>query len=85
MPEKLSFEESLRRLEQIAQTLESGQAGLDESMELYAQAAKLIAFCQKKLDNAQLKMEKLTEHNLANRQKPMRLMPGQRPKLTRIK
>ena len=33
----------------------------------------------------QLKMEKLTEHNLANRQKPMRLMPGQRPKLTRIK
>ena len=59
MPEKLSFEESLRRLEQIAQTLESGQAGLDESMELYAQAAKLIAFCQKKLDNAQLKMEKL--------------------------
>ena len=59
MPEKLSFEESLRHLEQIAQTLESGQAGLDESMELYAQAAKLIAFCQKKLDNAQLKMEKL--------------------------
>ncbi len=59
MPEKLSFEESLRRLEQIAQTLESGQAGLDESMELYAQAAKLIAFCQKKLDHAQLKMEKL--------------------------
>lgn len=33
----------------------------------------------------QRKMEKLTEHNLANRQKPMRLMPGQRPKLTRIK
>ena len=31
------------------------------------------------------KMEKLTEHNLANRQKPMRLMPGQRPKFTRIK
>lgn len=31
------------------------------------------------------KMEKLTEHNLANRQRPMRLMPGQRPKLTRIK
>lgn len=33
----------------------------------------------------QRKMEKLTEHNLANRQKPMRLIPGQRPKLTRIK
>lgn len=31
------------------------------------------------------KLEKLTEHNLANRQRPMRLMPGQRPKLTRIK
>ena len=33
----------------------------------------------------QQKMKRLTEHNLANRQKPMRLMPGQRPKLTRIK
>lgn len=59
MAEKLSFEQSMRRLEEIAQKLESGQTGLDEAMELYAQAAKQIAFCQKKLSAAQIKMEKI--------------------------
>ena len=59
MAEKLNFEESMLRLEEIARKLESGKAGLDELMELYTQAAKLIASCQKKLDTAQLKIEKL--------------------------
>ena len=43
MAEKLTFEQSMQRLEQIAATLERGEAGLEESMQLYAQAAKLIA------------------------------------------
>ena len=32
---------------------------LDESVELYAQASKLVVACQKKLGAAQLKFEKL--------------------------
>ncbi len=64
MAEKLNFEQALNRLEEIAQMLEKGQTGLDESMDLYAQAAKLIAFCQKKLDTAQLKIEKLNFETL---------------------
>lgn len=48
MAEKLSFEQSMRRLEEIARTLEQGEVGLDESIELYSQAAKLLAACQKK-------------------------------------
>lgn len=64
MAEKLNFEQALNRLEEIAQMLEKGQTGLDESMDLYAQAAKLIAFCQRKLDTAQLKIEKLNFETL---------------------
>ena len=38
MPEKLNFEESLQKLEEIAEKLEQGNINLDESVELYAQA-----------------------------------------------
>ena len=50
----------MQRLEQIAATLERGETGLEESMQLYAQAAKLIASCRKKLDAAQLKIEQIS-------------------------
>ncbi|MBS5139094.1 MAG: exodeoxyribonuclease VII small subunit, partial [Clostridium sp.] len=43
--------------------------GLDESIELYSQAAKLLAACQKKIDAAQLKIEKI------NFQTPMQNPP----------
>ena len=36
MTEKLTFEQSMERLEQIARTLEKGETGLEEAMELYA-------------------------------------------------
>lgn len=74
MAEKLSFEQSMRRLEEIARTLEQGEVGLDESIELYSQAAKLLAACQKKIDAAQLKIEKI------NFQTPMQNPPQRRKK-----
>ena len=46
MPEKLNFEESLQKLEEIAEKLEQGNINLDESVELYAQASKLVVACQ---------------------------------------
>ena len=65
MTEKLTFEQSMGRLEQIARTLEKGETGLEEAMELYAQAGKLIVSCQKKLTSAQLKIEKIDLPSLA--------------------
>ena len=65
MTEKLTFEQSMERLEQIARTLEKGETGLEEAMELYAQAGKLIVSCQKKLTSAQLKIEKIDLPSLA--------------------
>ena len=42
MPEKLNFEESLQKLEEIAEKLEQGNINLDESVELYAQPREMV-------------------------------------------
>ena len=53
----LSFEDALRALEQVVRRLESGDAKLDESIELYEQGEKLRAHCQARLDAAQARIE----------------------------
>jgi exodeoxyribonuclease VII small subunit len=55
------FEDRLARLEEIVASLESGEAGLDESMKLYAEGASLIKACRATLAEAEKKITKLTE------------------------
>ncbi len=57
--ESLSFEHALERLEQIVQQLESGQAPLERSIELYEEGARLKAHCETRLEAARLKVEKI--------------------------
>ncbi len=56
----LSFEEALKQLEDIVRSLESGQQPLEESIKLYEQGVALRKHCQKSLDAAKMKFEKLT-------------------------
>lgn len=56
----MSFEESLKALETIVQRLESGESSLDQAIEDYTLGTKLKEHCQKKLDEARLKVEKLS-------------------------
>jgi len=58
IPADLSFEDALQRLEGIVSRLESGQAGLEESITLYEQGAQLKAHCEARLKAAQLRVEK---------------------------
>lgn len=60
VPADLSFEEALRKLEDIVRKLESGDVPLDQSIELYSQGEKLRTHCQKRLEAAQAKVEKIT-------------------------
>lgn len=53
----LSFEEALKALEDVVRRLESGEAPLDESIELYARGDALRAHCQTRLDAAQARIE----------------------------
>lgn len=53
----LSFEEALKELETVVRRLESGDAPLDESIDLYARGEALRAHCQARLDAAQARIE----------------------------
>ena len=57
----MSFEDALRALEQVVRRLESGEARLDESIELYENGEKLRAHCQARLDAAQARIEKIVQ------------------------
>lgn len=55
-PEK-SFESSLEELERIVRQLEGGDLPLDRSLELFEQGVRLSRECQKRLDEAERKIE----------------------------
>lgn len=55
----LSFEEALAQLEKIVAELESGQAPLERSIEMYERGAALKAHCEKRLEAARLRVEKI--------------------------
>ncbi len=55
--EKISFEEALARLESISLELESGNATLDKSLDLYNEGIKLLKLCNQMLDGAEKKIK----------------------------
>ena len=57
----LSFEQALAELERIVGQLESGQAPLEQSIELYERGALLKAHCEKRLEAARLRVEKIVK------------------------
>lgn len=61
MPKKISFESSMQQLEEILTEMQQGNLSLDESIAQYAKAAKLIADCNKQLENAKVKIEEIEQ------------------------
>ena len=57
--EELSFEEALLQLENIVRELEAGKIKLDDAVTAYTKAVTLKNFCEQKLKDAQLKIEKI--------------------------
>ena len=58
---KLNFEEALKRLEEIVQTLESGVDELDKIVNLFEEGSELARYCNKKLEKVENKIEVLTK------------------------
>lgn len=56
---KLSFEQSLSRLDEIVRHLEKGDLPLSDSLSLYEEGTSLIKSCNKMLDEAEQKVIKL--------------------------
>lgn len=54
-----SFEDALKGLEAIVARLESGETPLEETIRLFEEGMKLSEICQKRLDEADRKIELL--------------------------
>ena len=57
---KMSFEDALGELEEIVRTLEGGKGKLEDAITAYERGAKLKEHCEKKLKEAQAKVEKIS-------------------------
>ncbi len=56
MAEKINFEKSLAELEDIVKKLEGGNISLDEMLKYFEQGTKLVADCNKVLDETEAKL-----------------------------
>ncbi len=56
---KLSFEQSMARLDEIVRHLEKGDMPLNDSLALFEEGTALIRSCEKQLDEAEQKVVKL--------------------------
>ena len=62
----MSFEQAMAALEGVVAKLESGNASLEQSIELYTKGTALKAHCEAKLKDAQAKIEKITLDSSGN-------------------
>lgn len=56
MADEQTYEQAVKRLEEIVNLLEKNEATLDESMKLFEEGTNLAAFCNKKLSEAKQKI-----------------------------
>ena len=63
---ELSLEQAMARIEQILQTLDSGQGSLDESLALFEEGTALVHFCNEKLQQAKLRVKEVMAKNEPN-------------------
>ena len=59
--DKMSFEDSMKTLEDLVKQLESGELDLDKSLEVYERAVVLRDHCKKILDESDRKVQTIME------------------------
>ena len=57
----VSYEDAMKKLEEIVTKLESGEISLDESMRLFQQGTELTRVCSEKLNAIERQITKLIE------------------------
>ena len=61
MNNKLSYEQSIARLDDIVRSMERGDVPLEQALKLFGEGAGLIASCNKMLDDAEQMVVKLKQ------------------------
>lgn len=60
---ELSFEQAMQELERVVSLLERGEASLEDSIRLYDRGARLREHCERRLKDAEERVEKITLAN----------------------
>ena len=63
MAKEKKFEDKIKELEEIIATLENGEVSLDESINKYTEAMKLVKECDDELKNIEEKVNKIVNEN----------------------
>ncbi len=61
MDKKMTFEEANKKLEQTVKSMEDKSLTLRQSVDLYAEACDLLAYCMKELDSYKGQIEDINE------------------------
>lgn len=65
--ENITFEEALKKLEEIVKELENKELNLEEAVKKYSEGLKISKLCTEKLgDSEQLLLKIMTENGLEN-------------------
>lgn len=57
--ENITFEQAMKRLEEIVDSLENNQVSLEKSVELFQEGIQLTKLCNDKLDGIENKVAKI--------------------------
>ena len=55
--DKMSFEDAMKELEKLVDSLDKGDVSLDEAITAYDRGSQLKEYCEKKLNEAKMKIE----------------------------
>ena len=62
----LTFEEAFERLEQAVEAMDGGDLSLDEAMAHFEEGMKLARYCERLLDDAELRVQQLLADGVGN-------------------
>ena len=54
--DKLTFEEAMKELEKLVDSLDKGDVSLDDAIAAYDRGSQIKDYCQKKLNEAKMKV-----------------------------
>ena len=57
--EKMTFEQAIKRLEEIVELIENNETSLEESVELLQEGVQLSQYCSKKSGNVETTFSKI--------------------------
>lgn len=57
--QELTFEDAFEKLKQVVHELEGGDLSLDQSLELFEQGRQLADLCQRRLNEAELRVRQI--------------------------